>query len=178
MGGELSREKQGTWIKSQDFRSQCRQVGYEEACKTLKLGRYLLRKGYAYTVQATIVIPYPDVPSVVRDCVAKGVKAALIITAGLGETGEEGIRLARAESPDLVLMDINLPDMDGLEATAVLKQDSTTRHIPVIAMTAHAMKGDKEEALAAGCAGYIVKPIETREFPKDVARFIDSAVDP
>ena len=94
------------------------------------------------------------------------------------DMAEEGIRLAKAESPDLVLMDISLPGMDGLEATAVLKQDSTTRDIPVIAMTAHAMKGDKEEALAAGCAGYIAKPIETREFPKDVARFIDSAVDP
>jgi len=90
-------------------------------------------------------------------------------------TAEEGIKLARVEFPDLILMDISLPGMDGLEATGVLKQDPTTKDIPVIAMTAHAMKGDKEEALAAGCAGYITKPINTREFPKEIARFIESA---
>lgn len=87
----------------------------------------------------------------------------------------EGIELSRVESPDLILMDISLPGMDGLEATGILKQDSGTRDIPVIAMTAHAMKGDKEKALAAGCAGYITKPIDTREFPKIVARFIEYA---
>jgi len=90
----------------------------------------------------------------------------------------EGIELSRVESPDLILMDISLPGMDGLEATGILKQDSGTRDIPVIAMTAHAMKGDKEKALAAGCAGYITKPIDTREFPKAVARFIEAAGSP
>ena len=90
------------------------------------------------------------------------------------ETAEEGIKLARAESPDLVLMDISLPGMDGLEASGILKQDPTTKDITVIALTAHAMKGDEEKALAAGCSGYITKPIDTREFPKAVARFIDS----
>ena len=89
---------------------------------------------------------------------------------------EEGIKLARDEFPDLILMDISLPGMDGLEATGVLKQDPKTRDIPVIAMTAHAMKGDEERALAAGCAGYIAKPIDTRAFPKEVARFIGSDV--
>ncbi len=89
-------------------------------------------------------------------------------------TAEEGIKLARVEFPDLILMDISLPGMDGLEATRNVKQDPTTKDIPVIAMTAHAMKGDKEKALASGCAGYITKPIDTREFPKAVARFIDS----
>ena len=99
----------------------------------------------------------------------------VIIQAG---TAEEGIKLARAESPDLILMDISLPGMDGLEATGDLKQNPTTKDIPVIALTAHAMKGDEEKSLAAGCTGYITKPIDTREFPKDVARFIDSAVGP
>lgn len=93
-------------------------------------------------------------------------------------TAEEGINLARAEFPDLILMDVGLPGMDGLEATGVLKQDPTTKDVPVIAMTAHAMKGDKEKAVAAGCDGYITKPIDTREFPKTVARFIESAVSP
>ncbi len=92
------------------------------------------------------------------------------------EAAEEGIELARVESPDLILMDISLPGMDGLQATGILKQDPTTKDIPVITMTAHAMKGDEEKALTAGCTGYITKPIDTREFPKAVARFIESAV--
>ncbi len=95
----------------------------------------------------------------------------VVIQAG---TAEEGIKLARVEFPDLILMDIGLPGIDGLEATGNLKQDPTIKDIPVIAMTAHAMRGDEEKALAAGCAGYITKPIDTRGFPKAVARFIDS----
>lgn len=93
------------------------------------------------------------------------------------ETAEEGIALAKIESPDLILMDISLPGMDGLEATGNLKKDPVTKDIPVIAMTAHAMKGDEEKALTAGCSGYIPKPFDTREFPKAVARFIDSSGD-
>ncbi len=99
----------------------------------------------------------------------------VVIQAG---TAEEGIELARAESPDLILMDISLPGMDGLRATGDLKQNPTTKDIPVIAMTAHAMRGDEEKALVSGCTGYITKPIDTREFPKEVARFIESAVGP
>ena len=90
-------------------------------------------------------------------------------------TAEEGIKLARDEFPDLILMDVGLPGMDGLEATGVLKQDPATKDSPVIAITAHAMKGDEEKALAAGCAGYITKPIDTRAFPKMVTRFIEFA---
>ncbi len=91
------------------------------------------------------------------------------------ETAEKGIKLTRAEFPDLILMDVGLPGMDGLEATALLKQDSATKEIPVVSLTAHAMKSIEEKALAANCAGYITKPIDTGEFPKAVARFIDSA---
>ncbi len=96
----------------------------------------------------------------------------VVIQAG---SSEEGIELARAEFPDLILMDVGLPGMNGLEATGVLKQDPATKDIPVIAITAHAMKGDEEKALAAGCAGYLTKPIDTRAFPKMVTRFIESA---
>lgn len=99
----------------------------------------------------------------------------VVIQAGMAE---EGIELTRVESPDLVLMDVGLPGMNGLEATGVLKQDPTTKDINVVALTAHAMKGDEEKALAAGCAGYLTKPIDTREFPKTVTRFIESAGDP
>ena len=77
---------------------------------------------------------------------------------------EAGLALARAELPDLILVDIQLPGMDGLEATTLLKQDAATRAIPVIALTALAMKGDEERILAAGCDGYIAKPIRYQEF--------------
>ena len=72
---------------------------------------------------------------------------------------EAGLTLARDEQPDLILMDIQLPGMDGLQATALLKRDDATRAIPVIALTALAMKGDEERIRAAGCDGYIAKPM-------------------
>ena len=77
---------------------------------------------------------------------------------------EAGLTLARDEQPHLVLMDIQLPGMDGLEATRLLKQDDATRAIPVIALTALAMKGDEERIRAAGCDGYIAKPLAYKEF--------------
>lgn len=90
---------------------------------------------------------------------------------------EEGIRLADAGLPDLILMDIQLPGMDGLEATSILKQNPKTRHIAIVALTAHAMKGDEERALAVGCIGYITKPINTRTFPRLVREFAESLSD-
>jgi len=77
---------------------------------------------------------------------------------------EAGLTMARGEQPDLILMDIQLPGMDGLEATALLKRDDATRDIPVIALTALAMKGDEERIRAAGCDGYIAKPLAYRDF--------------
>jgi two-component system cell cycle response regulator DivK len=77
---------------------------------------------------------------------------------------EAGLTLARDEQPNLILMDIQLPGMDGLEATALLKRDEATRAIPVIALTALAMKGDEERIRAAGCDGYIAKPLAYRDF--------------
>jgi two-component system cell cycle response regulator DivK len=77
---------------------------------------------------------------------------------------ETGLILARGEQPDLVLMDIQLPGMDGLEATGLLKKDEATRAIPVIALTALAMKGDEEKIRAAGCDGYIAKPLAYKDF--------------
>jgi two-component system cell cycle response regulator DivK len=82
---------------------------------------------------------------------------------------EAGLTLARADQPDLILMDIQLPGMDGLEATALLKAADDTRAIPVIALTALAMKGDEERIRAAGCDGYIAKPISYKEFLVTVA---------
>jgi len=86
---------------------------------------------------------------------------------------EAGLTLARDEQPNLILMDIQLPGMDGLQATAKLKRDDSTRSIPVVALTALAMKGDEERIRAAGCDGYIAKPIRYQEFLKAVAAQLD-----
>jgi two-component system cell cycle response regulator DivK len=82
---------------------------------------------------------------------------------------EAGLTLARDQQPDLILMDIQLPGMDGLEATALLKGADETRAIPVIALTALAMKGDEERIRAAGCDGYIAKPLRYRQLLDTVA---------
>ncbi len=85
---------------------------------------------------------------------------------------EQGIEVARATKPDLILMDISLPGMDGLVATQRLKSDPATKEIPVVALTAHAMKGDEERARAAGCAGSLTKPIDTRTFGPAIGRYL------
>ena len=84
-------------------------------------------------------------------------------------TAQEAFEILKTERPDLILMDIQLPGMDGLEATKKLKADPATRDIPVVAVTSYAMKGDREQALAAGCAGYITKPIDKTTFLQEVA---------
>lgn len=83
-----------------------------------------------------------------------------------------GIALAREQQPGLVLMDIQLPGMDGLQATRLLKADAATRQIKVVALTAFAMKGDEERILTAGCDGYIAKPIQYKDFLAEVARWM------
>lgn len=82
---------------------------------------------------------------------------------------EAGLTFARERQPHLILMDIQLPGMDGLEATRLLKQDAATRRIPVIALTALAMKGDEERIRAAGCDGYIAKPLAYKDFLAEIA---------
>lgn len=89
--------------------------------------------------------------------------------------GEEGLKLALSELPDLILMDVSLPGIDGLEATRQLKSQEATRDIPVVAVTAHAMKGDAERVAEVGCSGYITKPIDTRSFASSVASFLEGA---
>ncbi len=86
--------------------------------------------------------------------------------------GEEAIRKAKTEAPALILLDIYLPKMDGYEVAKRLKGDTGLRSIPVIALTAHAMKGNREQALEAGCDGYISKPIDIRELPKQIEQFL------
>jgi two-component system, cell cycle response regulator DivK len=85
------------------------------------------------------------------------------------QNAEHGLALAHAELPSLILMDIQLPGMDGLEATALLKKNEATRGIPVVALTALAMKGDEERMRDAGCDGYVAKPIRYEEFLATIA---------
>lgn len=85
---------------------------------------------------------------------------------------EQGIALARSERPDLILMDINMPGKDGYTATNDLRQIPELDHIPIVALTANVMKGDKERSLDAGCDGYIPKPIDIDRFPIDIMNWI------
>ena len=86
--------------------------------------------------------------------------------------GEEALEIAIKEKPALILMDIQLPRMNGLEVTRRLKRMPSLRHIPIIALTAYAMKGDREKCLGAGCDAYLSKPVSTRELPKVIGRIL------
>lgn len=89
--------------------------------------------------------------------------------------GLTGVAIAAREHPDLILMDINLPDINGLEATARLKAAPDLSWIPVIALTANAMHGDREHCIAAGCDGYLAKPVMKSELLSTVAQYLASA---
>jgi two-component system, cell cycle response regulator DivK len=86
--------------------------------------------------------------------------------------GQEGLDLARKEIPDLILMDLSLPKVDGWTATREIKGDAALAHIPIVALTAHAMVGDREKALSAGCDDYISKPIDLRELSSKLSHFL------
>jgi len=86
--------------------------------------------------------------------------------------GEEGIEMASSEKPDLILMDLSLPKMDGWTATKHIKDNTDLKHIPIIALTAHAMVGDRERAIEAGCDDYISKPIDLRELANKLQQYM------
>lgn len=89
--------------------------------------------------------------------------------------GTEALSLARSHKPDLILMDIQLPEVSGLDVTRWIKEDETIRHIPVIAVTAFAMKGDEERIRAGGCEAYLSKPISVAKFIETVRHFLGTA---
>jgi two-component system cell cycle response regulator DivK len=119
-------------------------------------------RGGRWPPEVTTVLIVEDTPA--------NMKLAVFLLQTAGHTvisttdAEAALTLARDEKPDLILMDIQLPGMDGLEATVLLKRDHATSAIPVIALTALAMKGDEERIRAAGCDGYIAKPIRYKDF--------------
>ena len=88
--------------------------------------------------------------------------------------GAEGVEKARSDSPDLILMDMSLPVMDGWEATRTLKADEATRAIPVVALTAHAMSTDREKAVEAGCDGYETKPVDLPRLLGTMEKLLDA----
>lgn len=94
------------------------------------------------------------------------------------ENGNDAVVLARSHRPDLILMDIQIPGLDGISATQQLKADPATRDLRIVALTAFAMKGDREKMMAAGCDGYIVKPIQYRSFLDEVRRQLAAAPAP
>ena len=109
---------------------------------------------------------------------AANMKLAVLLLQNAGHTvrcavdAETGVALARSELPELILMDVQLPGMDGLAATALLKQDPLTAAIPVIALTALAMKSDRERSFSAGCDAYIAKPLRYRELYATIAALL------
>ncbi len=86
--------------------------------------------------------------------------------------GKQGVALAKHNKPDLILMDIQMPVMDGIEATRILKADDETKAIPIIALTSYAMKGDEEKIWESGCDGYMAKPLDVKEFLREVSKFL------
>jgi two-component system cell cycle response regulator DivK len=109
----------------------------------------------------------PDNRSLVRRILmAEGIE---VLEAG---SADEGTTLARLEHPDLILMDISMPGKDGFSATTDIRRIPELDHIPIVALTANVMKGDKERTLDAGCDGYIPKPIDVDRFPSEIAGYI------
>jgi two-component system cell cycle response regulator DivK len=94
-----------------------------------------------------------------------------IVTA---ENGRTGLAEALRQTPDLILMDINLPEVDGYAMTTRIKTTPGLEHIRIVAMTANVMKGDREKTLAAGCDGYIQKPIDVDALPRQIARYLET----
>ncbi len=86
--------------------------------------------------------------------------------------GKQGVEIGRSQKPDVIIMDKNMPVMDGLEATQILKKDESTKHIPIIFVTSSAMKGDREEILQSGCDEYISKPIDIYKLLDIVAQYV------
>lgn len=89
------------------------------------------------------------------------------------DSAQSGLRIAQEQKPALIMVDINMPELDGLTLTSMMKADRSLSHIPIVAITANVMRGDRERTLAAGCDGYIQKPIDVDLFPQQVHQFLE-----
>lgn len=89
------------------------------------------------------------------------------------DSAQSGLRIAQEQEPALIMVDINMPELDGLTLTSMMKADPRLNHIPIVAITANVMRGDRERTLAAGCDGYIQKPIDVDLFPQQVHQFLE-----
>jgi two-component system, cell cycle response regulator DivK len=107
-----------------------------------------------------------------RRLIRRGYEVAIAVD------GDQGVTMAQSEKPDLVLMDMSLPVIDGWEATRRIKSSEETRHLPVIGLTAHAMAGDREKALEAGCDDYDTKPIELERLIGKIEALLPSGAKP
>jgi CheY-like chemotaxis protein len=125
----------------------------------------------------------PGEPILIVDDNPANLKLARVMLAAEGYEvrgaidAEEALVVLSSFRPRLILMDLQLPGMDGLTLTRRLKADAATAHIPILALTAYAMKGDEEKALEAGCDGYITKPIDTRGLPRTIATLLAGRVE-
>jgi two-component system cell cycle response regulator DivK len=104
--------------------------------------------------------------------VVRQILGRLGVTLLEAQDGREGVAMAKRELPDLILMDLSLPILDGWEATRQLKADAATAKIPIVAVTAHAMAGDEQRARASGCDGYVAKPLDVTSFGAYVERIL------
>ena len=121
----------------------------------------------AMTKRILVVEDNPDNRTLITDVLASMNYEVLV-----AEDGEEGVAKTEKEVPDLILMDLSLPKMDGWTAVKAIKKNAALAHIPIIALTAHAMVGDREKALEAGCNDYVSKPIDLRELASKLAHFL------
>ena len=120
------------------------------------------------TKRILVVEDNPDNRILISD-----VLASLTYEVLVAEDGEEGVTKAKAEVPDLILMDLSLPKKDGWTAAGEIKANAALKHIPIIALTAHAMVGDREKAIRAGCDDYISKPIDLRELSSKLKQYFE-----
>jgi CheY-like chemotaxis protein len=116
-----------------------------------------------------ILIVDDNVQNLKLASVTLAMEGYVVKTAG---DAEEALKVLEIFTPRLILMDLQLPGMDGLELARLLKSDADRRYIHIVALTAYAMKGDEEKALSAGCDGYIIKPIDIERFPRQVAQYL------
>ncbi len=122
------------------------------------------------SLQGTTILVVEDNPLNLK--LVRAVLSLSSCTVLEAESAEAGIQTAFQNLPDLILMDLHLPAMDGLAATSILKKNPATNHIPIVAVTSCAMEGDGKLALDAGCDAYITKPIDTRTFVRAISEFL------